>query len=633
MGKALLLTSTHNPLSSANGNYTTPAGTALNQGTTEARFQAVTRLAGTISLLGLSKDDTNGTSYTIRARINGADGNQSVNPANGSAAGVYEDASNSDSVSAGDKLSVSTAESGTNPQIRWHRLVFEKSTGHGCLYACLVNSNVQSASTTVYAPISGAGSTGAEAARQCKVRSAGTLTGGYVYVQSNARTNTTTWKSRVNGADGNVSIAVTSGATGLFEDTSNTDTLASGDDINWSITTGAGTETLTPSIFGTCISNSSTQNDLWAASGSGQTRAASATASYLYFTGGSNNTTTENRTKVQHGFDGTASRLRIYISANTYSADGTATFRKNGGDGNQTITLTAGATGLFEDTTHTDDFDEDDDCNVKIVGGTSGSITYNWVGITEAPTLPTQDLTPGLVTNDQTFYAATVSATYALTPGLFTNSQTFHAPTVTPGAVDLTPSLVTNTSTIYAPEIASGWALSPGLLTNTQTFYAATVTVGGVELAPSLVTNGQTFYGPTITAGAVDLAPGVVTNSQAFYSATITTGAVTVAPPLYTNSQTFYGPAVTSVYPLAPSLLTNSQTFYGASIAVAPVYLTPSLFTNTQTFFQHSFRAITGKSASTTVSVTGQGAGQTVSGWVGKTSEEAVSGWVGKSAA
>jgi hypothetical protein len=90
------------------------------------------------------------------------------------------------------------------------------------------------------------------------------------------------------------------------------------------------------------------------------------------------------------------------------------------------------------------------------------------------------------------------ASTQDLTPSLVTNTQTFHGPTITTGAVSLTPALFTNTQTFYAATVTSSYALQPGLLTNTQTFHGPTITVGAVTLAPSLVTNDQVFYGPTV---------------------------------------------------------------------------------------------------------------------------------------
>lgn len=61
-----------------------------------------------------------------------------------------------------------------------------------------------------------------------------------VYI-SNTRATATTVKTRKNGADGNQSISVTT--TGILQDTTNSDSIASGDLISISVTTGTGSDT------------------------------------------------------------------------------------------------------------------------------------------------------------------------------------------------------------------------------------------------------------------------------------------------------------------------------------------------------------------------------------------------------
>jgi len=92
------------------------------------------------------------------------------------------------------------------------------------------------------------------------------------------------------------------------------------------------------------------------------------------------------------------------------------------------------------------------------------------------------------------------AATQTLTPSLYTNQQTFYAPTVTPGTV----------------------TLQPGLYTNTQSFYSPTVTVGTVTLLPDLFTNTNTIYPPTVLqAGLQTLLPDLFVNQNQFFPATI----------------------------------------------------------------------------------------------------------------
>ena len=56
------------------------------------------------------------------------------------------------------------------------------------------------------------------------------------YIYTNSSTSTTTIKLRVDGVDGNQSIAVGSGVTGALQDTSNSDSISADDLVNYSVT-------------------------------------------------------------------------------------------------------------------------------------------------------------------------------------------------------------------------------------------------------------------------------------------------------------------------------------------------------------------------------------------------------------
>lgn len=190
-----------------------------------------------------------------------------------------------------------------------------------------------------------------------------------------------------------------------------------------------------------------------------------------------------------------------------------------------------------------------------------------------------QTLTPTLYTNDQTFFAPTVTpGTITLAPALYTNDQTFYAADVTQGggAQSLAPSLYVNNQAFYAPTVASTYALTPSLYTNSQTFYAPSVAATYDLIVPP-VENTNFFYGPTVTSGTA-LLPTLYTNNQTFYAPGVTTSN-TLIPDLYTNTQTFYSPTVSAPFTpgtdLFPSLYTNDQTFYSSTVSPGPVELLP----------------------------------------------------------
>ena len=203
-------------------------------------------------------------------------------------------------------------------------------------------------------------------------------------------------------------------------------------------------------------------------------------------------------------------------------------------------------------------------------------------------------LYPSLYTNDQTYYAPTVSQSggaQTLTPSLFTGSQDFYAATVS-ATKTLTQALYQNAQEFYSPTLSATYSLAPTLHTNTSSFFAPTVVPGTVTLAPSLFTNDQSYYSHVLNqaGGPQNVAPNLYTNSSTFYSHTLAPGAVSLAPSLYSNDQTFYSLTLTTTKTLTASLHTNDQTFFGPVVTQEGglQYVVPSLFENTQSYFSHT---------------------------------------------
>lgn len=96
------------------------------------------------------------------------------------------------------------------------------------------------------------------------------------------------------------------------------------------------------------------------------------------------------------------------------------------------------------------------------------------------------------------FFKGGGSAAQNLAPGLYTNSNTFYAATVTAGATNLAPARYDNTNQFYSPTLTYG--LSPARYDNTNTFYTPTITqTGGVQnLFASLYENANTFYSASL---------------------------------------------------------------------------------------------------------------------------------------
>lgn len=211
----------------------------------------------------------------------------------------------------------------------------------------------------------------------------GTLSRLQVIVAVNARTTTTTGVSRVNGANGNMSVPIGPGLTGIFIDLSNSDTLVAGDTFGSAINFGASAEafamTSTQAVF---TNNLSRKVNLYnGRSAFGSVRAASATTNYTTFLFNIDNLpaiTNEDNVKYQMNFDNTLSLFSVKVGVNTYTSDATMRVRINETDGNGVIVVGAGLTGLFQDLVNSDVISQGDEVDYSIVGGTSGSINVRY---------------------------------------------------------------------------------------------------------------------------------------------------------------------------------------------------------------------------------------------------------------
>lgn len=351
---------------------------------TESNRQYKMRLGGTFSNLTVNIDAT-GTTRSATFRKNTANGNQTISISDG-ASGRQTDAVNTDAVVSTDIVDIATSEAGTDPTYYAFYGVFAATSNTVALYAPSQAAVSASSTSFYYPPNGGLGGSGTTLADgQFKIRAPGTFKNFNVTCQTNARASSgTTVRSNINGSAGTCTVTFAASTTGLAEDTTHTDTLANGDLLAIETATGAGTGNFTAIVLGSAIETTNATVDVIGMAGSlGAARAASATVHYFPITGTTDfTTTTESQAKIQTTFSNTVSKLRMNLSANTYSAAGTVKFRKNGADGNQSVSLTASTTGWFEDASNSDSCAGTDDINLSIAGGTSGSITVQAYGVT-----------------------------------------------------------------------------------------------------------------------------------------------------------------------------------------------------------------------------------------------------------
>lgn len=348
----------------------------------EAQTQITYRSAGTSSNLFANVFSNSGdTATTIRVRVNGSNGNQ-VLSIGAAATGEFEDTSNTDTISDGDEVNLQAVIGGTSvPQMRILATLFAASSNTVIRHAAAENFSFSTASTTFYRELGGRGSgsnqTTTEALAQSDFNSAGTLRDGFAYVNSNGRSTNGTLGSRINGANGNISFSITGSTTGIFEDTSNTDSISVNDDVNYYFTTGSGSGTTNFRSMSVEFETTnakfhsiSSEVNSGGTTGKNQIRAFPV-GGYL------NPEISESDYALPMGIAATASNLFCYVQSNSINASSVFTLRRDQTATNVTLSIGSNATGQFEDTTNTDTFTANQDVNYEMLGGggTGGGTT------------------------------------------------------------------------------------------------------------------------------------------------------------------------------------------------------------------------------------------------------------------
>jgi hypothetical protein len=357
--------------------YIAPGENNLVLTTTESSAQINWQAAGVFSNLycRLSVNASTGAG-TFKFRKAGSNGNQSISIGAG-VTGEFQDSVNTDSVVAGNPIDYQwTIGSGGSASITLAAACFAATTNTIAVLAnASTGAGISSVSATTWTALSSnvAGESSSEANVQYTMRLTGTFQHMQVVISANTRTDTTTFGFRKNTANGNQTISVLTTQTGAFIDNTHTDSVVSGDLVNFFTTTGAGSGTIT--VIGLTVDLSSTANQSTSICGAqGGTQNINAnTTQYWSAQGCIATTTTETNVQCKTNAPYTASRMRIKISVNGVTASSTLTFRKNTANGNQTLSVGSSATGLFEDTTNTDVLVATDEIDYQMVLGATGT--------------------------------------------------------------------------------------------------------------------------------------------------------------------------------------------------------------------------------------------------------------------
>jgi hypothetical protein len=392
MSTVLLPTIRNLTITSAAGStaYYYCANGLQKSGTDDGVTQLPYRTAGTFSKLYIKiTTNTVNASSTFKLRKNGADGNSLLTIPTVTT-GEFEDLVNTDTVVVGDTINAQLIVGVGGTSITWNvssvqfdggtnialekyfisavsiTLSLDDTNYYSALGATIINSTVDSDTNS-----------------QFKFKTSATLKNLYVYVFTNTRLSTTNIFLRKNGVSTAITVAIPTITTGIFEDTSHSSSIVSGDLVNYLMATGSGTtaESLVAKIIS--IESITTNNKVHYITSDSRF-----TNTYLKnvttYVGISGNITgaTEVLSKIVARTTQTLSNLECYANANTVTAASTIRLRINSGYGTQILTIPASTSGYFEDTSHADYVVATDTINYEVATGTTGTgISINSIGM------------------------------------------------------------------------------------------------------------------------------------------------------------------------------------------------------------------------------------------------------------
>ncbi len=322
----------------------------------------------------------------VRFRINGVNGTQVISVPAG-ATGLFTDAVHNDPTNAGDLLDVQVdASGGTN----------DGGPGQSISYTVINGVFLSSKGSTVKKQLSGgiaittaAGGTyyglvggqqmgvnGFESVVQTKVTQPEVYANSVIACSANSLDGPTVLTLRKNGVDTAITMTIPAGSTTLVEDTAHSATFAADDLISWKYDL-SGSSSGTILFTFVAVESTTTSGAVRTYTGNGS---AGASSFRVPIGGDAINAVAP----TAFGVPFVAAKMQVLVVVNTAGSDAVFQWQTNGVPGNQTVTVPAGMTGIFEDTTHTDAAGPTDVVDFLVNSVSSGLCIFNsinWLGL------------------------------------------------------------------------------------------------------------------------------------------------------------------------------------------------------------------------------------------------------------
>lgn len=237
--------------SAGSARLTPPWGSPRWNGVNNEGVLNIRGISPVVSSLTISNSSSTATaSTTFTSHINGSNGTQSVViPA--STTGYFQDLTNSEYVKPNDMITIAADSPGTGAVgVRVAAMRYRDITGFqvagGSDSAALGGVTVTPGST-FYVPIAGSQNSTGTSTTETEVAAPTNITGLrvrnlLVYASANTATATLTAVLRIGGADSSQILTIPAGATGAFEDLSNSDSVSSSAllSVSYALAGGAG---------------------------------------------------------------------------------------------------------------------------------------------------------------------------------------------------------------------------------------------------------------------------------------------------------------------------------------------------------------------------------------------------------
>lgn len=394
MAKSQVWGSSNNTINFGQTRYISFGGLNDVQTTETDTVQVTFRSAGVVSdfQVRLYANTLNSGACTFTSRKNAADGSITTSSAFGTT-GLFEDTSNTDTIAAADEYNFKAVTTGTSGLIRFNAVsaVFAATTNTVCIYTGGTNFNYNVNGTRYFVLCGNVSQQATETDAEQYFEIAGTLKNLFLNSASNSRDATCTVTTRKSGVDQSMVLSIGAAATGFFEDTSNTVTIAAGDRANLKFTGGT-TGTLSTGNIKTEFATTTNKTQL-VSNGNGP---GDGVTNYYAVGGFAGGRTTESDSETKAKFAFTASELACYLAANATTGTSTFDLRLTNASSALTVSITAAATGYFEDATHTVSVASGTSIDLRFVNGGGGAITLRHVGMVLEPVTTTIKTVNGL---------------------------------------------------------------------------------------------------------------------------------------------------------------------------------------------------------------------------------------------